>query len=273
MINTVVLIPHYNNLECLERTLESIYHAKGIDVLVVDDGSDGCMLPSFEMLQKVLNANVHLELIKLNKNEGITHALNVGLDHILINKKHHFIARIDCGDLCVYNRFERQENFLINNNDIALVGSWVKWVDGKGEVVFCKKPPINHKEIQRRMSVRCSLIHPSTMFRYSVVEELGKYPEEYEAAEDYAYFYKIINQYRVANIPEFLTTVEYTDDGISSTKRKEQNRSKLKIICAYSPVNFLFIYGMIFNLVLMTIGSSTILKIKKKVFNDNSTRS
>lgn len=271
MIKTVVLIPHYNNLECLVRTLQSIYHTIGIDVLVVDDGSEGLMLPDFETLKKSLNSNVHLELIKLKKNEGITHALNVGLDHVLKMNKHQFVARIDCGDVCVHDRFERQEKFLMKNEEIALVGSWVKWIDSKGKVVFCKKPPINHKDIQRRMSVRCSLIHPSTMFRYSVVEELGKYPEEYEAAEDYAYFYKITNQYKAANIPEFLTTVEYTDDGISSVKRKEQNRSKLKIICAYTPFNFHFIYGMIFNLVLMTLGPNTVLKLKKKVFNDNST--
>ena len=271
MKNTVVLIPHYNNLDCLVRTLQSICHTKGIDVLVVDDGSDKSMLPDFSTLQKELNENVSLEVLKVGKNKGITKALNIGLDHILKNKKHQFIARIDCGDVCVSNRFEIQEDFLFKNEGIALVGSWVKWIDNKGKVVFCKKPPLKHQEIKKRMSVRCSLIHPSTMFRYSVVKEIGKYPEEYEAAEDYAYFYAITNKYKAANIPEFLTSVEYTESGISATKRKEQNRSKLKIIYDFSPFDFRFLYGIIFNLVLMTLGPNTILKVKTKVFNDNST--
>jgi len=270
-MNTVVLIPHYNNLACLVKTLQSIYHEEGIDVLVVDDGSVGEMLPDLETLQKELNANVQLELLKLDKNKGITNALNVGLDYLLNHKAYQFIARIDSGDVCVRNRFELQENFLLKNEDIVLVGSWVKWIDGEGKVIFCKKPPLTHKEIQREMSVRCSLIHPSTMFRYSVVEELGKYPLEYEAAEDYAYFYKVTNQFRVANLPAFLTSVAYTEAGISSTKRKEQNKSKLKIIYTFSPLNFRFLYGMILNLVLMGLGPNTILKIKKKVFNDHRT--
>ena len=151
MKNTVVLIPHYNNLDCLVRTLQSICHTKGIDVLVVDDGSDKSMLPDFSTLQKELNENVSLEVLKVGKNKGITKALNIGLDHILKNKKHQFIARIDCGDVCVSNRFEIQEDFLFKNEGIALVGSWVKWIDNKGKVVFCKKPPLKHQEIKKRI--------------------------------------------------------------------------------------------------------------------------
>jgi glycosyltransferase involved in cell wall biosynthesis len=273
MINTIVLIPHYNNLASLNRTLKSIYHTQGIDLLIIDDGSVNTMLPDLAVLQKGLNANVNLELLKLDKNGGIANALNTGLEYILKNKKHKFIARIDCGDVCVSKRFEIQENYLIKHQDIALVGSWVKWIDYNGKVVFCKKPSLSHKNIKRRMAVRCSLIHPSVMFRYSIVEELGMYPEEYEAAEDYAFFYKIVKRYKVANISEFLTSVEHADTGISNVNRKIQSWSKLKVIYAFSPLNFNFIYGTLFNLTLMAIGSNTSLKIKRKLFNDNNTRS
>jgi glycosyltransferase involved in cell wall biosynthesis len=268
MIKTVVLIPHYNNVVCLRKTLKSIHHNKGIDVLVVDDGSVIEQVPDLTVLGRILNENVSLEILKLNQNGGIAHALNYGLDHVLKGRKYQFIARIDCGDVCVSNRFEIQEQFLINNEKIGIVGSWVKWLDSEGKQIFCKKPPTLHKKIKRKMSIRCSLIHPSTMYRMSVVNDIGKYPCNYEAAEDYAYFFDIAKYAETANIPKFLTGVEHCEDGISFSQRKKQSKSKLRVIFKYSPFGFHFLYGVIYNLCLMSVGPSTMLKMKTKIFNN-----
>jgi len=267
MSKTIVLIPHYNNLDCLRKTLRTIYHNSSLDVLVVDDGSDAHQSPDLELLDASSNENVTVEVLKLKENKGIAHALNYGLDHILKENKHRFIARIDSGDICVSNRFEMQEQFLENNEKVGVVWSWVKWLDVEGRQVFCKKPPILHKKIKRKMSIRCSLIHPSTMYRLSVVQKIGKYPSSYAAAEDYAYFFDISKYTETANIPKFLTGVEHNKEGISNSKRKEQSRSKLKVIFNYSPLNVYFLYGIIYNLCLMSIGPDTILKMKTKIFS------
>jgi glycosyltransferase involved in cell wall biosynthesis len=266
MPQTVLLIPHYNNLDSLAKTLRSINHSEGLDVLVIDDGSDEDSIPNVDLLQKELNSNVNLELKFLKHNGGIAKALNFGLEAILKEKKHEFIARIDCGDVCVSDRFEIQENFLYKNKEVVIVGSWVNWLDSQGELIFSKKPPTNHKEIKRGMSIRCSLIHPSTMFRVSLVENVGNYPCDFEAAEDYAYFYGITNKFKVANIGAFLTSVEFNHSGISSQKRKEQSKSKLKIIYTFTPLSLRLVYSVIYNIVLMSIGAGFILNVKKRVF-------
>lgn len=267
-MKTIILIPYYNNIKCLNKTLSSIMHTNGIDVLIVDDGSKDEQAPTLVKLKDSLNKNVSLEILRLNENQGIANALNYGLEHILKYKKHQFIARIDSGDVCVENRFEIQENYLIKNKEIDLVGSWVRWLDSEGKIAFCKKPPTAHKQIKKLMSVRCSLIHPSTMYRVSMVSNLGKYPTKFEAAEDYAYFFDIANKTKVANIPAFLTDVEYNEKGISVSRRKTQNKSKLKVILRHSPFNFYFLYGIIFNLCLMSVGTATILKMKVKIFKN-----
>jgi glycosyltransferase involved in cell wall biosynthesis len=269
MSKTVVLIPYFNNLSCLTRTLQSIKHKVRIDVLVVDDGSDINQIPTISVLRHFLNKGVSLEILKLNKNRGITEALNSGLDYILKKGKHKFIARIDTGDVCVRNRFKIQEDFLLENKKVDVVGSWVNWLDfSSGNQIFCKKPPTSHKKIKKQMSVRCSIIHPSAMYRLSVVETIGKYPVKYEAAEDYAYFFNIANQGKTANIPKFLTSVEHNPAGISLSKRKQQSKSKLKVIMDYSSKNLNFFYSVPYNLFLMSLPSSTILKIKMKIFNN-----
>jgi glycosyltransferase involved in cell wall biosynthesis len=269
MNNSIILIPHYNNLSKLIITLKSISHKIGIDILVVDDGSDTKNNPNYNDLVKVLDKNVSLEVINFKENKGITNALNYGLDYILKKSEHLFIARIDCGDVCVKNRFKIQEDFLLQNKDVDIVGSWVKWLDMKtGAQVFCKKPPTEHKKIKKQMSVRCSLIHPATMYRLSAVEKIGKYPSHYEAAEDYAYFFYMTKNGKAANIPKFLTSVEHNKNGISHSKRKEQSRNKVKIIYKYSSLNFNSIYGIFYNAILMTIPQHTVNRLKSKFYNN-----
>lgn len=269
MNKTIVLIPHYNNLTDLCKTLNSIKHKDGIDVLVVDDGSAIGQKPSLKVLEDELNPRVNIEILRLENNYGITEALNYGLDYILKQRKHKFVARIDCGDVCVSNRFKIQEDYLIKNKKIDLVGSWVNWIDSdSGEQVFAKKPPVSHKKVKKQMTVRCSVIHPSSMYRLSVVDKLGKYPKQYEAAEDYAYFFDIANNGKAANIPKFLTSVENNPKGISLKKRRQQSKSKLKVILDHSPKNLNLLYSVPYNLVLMNMPTSTVLKMKMKIFKN-----
>ncbi|NQY68606.1 MAG: glycosyltransferase [Flavobacteriales bacterium] len=265
--SSVVLVPHYNNVEGLITTLESISHKSGIDVLVVDDGSNKSQVPVLSVLNQHTNEGVSLILIHISENSGITNALNLGLDYILQKNKNKFVARLDCGDVCVANRFKLQENFLNTNNKIDIVGSWVKWVDTiSGEKVFSNKPPISHEKIKRKMSIRCNMIHPSVMYRLSVVESLGKYPNNYEAAEDYAYFFNIAKHFRTANIPKFLTKAEFNKNGISHIKRKIQNKSKLRIVLKYGDFNFHLVYGVLYNLLLIALPYSLLFRIKKEIY-------
>src|SRR5688572_29234183 len=113
MNKTILLIPHYNNPLGLMKSLSSISCIENIDVLVVDDGSNQ---PFDEgMVSNSFNANGSVFYIYSKVNQGIEFALNSGLEFIIQKKQYQFIARLDCGDLCLGNRFQIQETFLINN--------------------------------------------------------------------------------------------------------------------------------------------------------------
>jgi glycosyltransferase involved in cell wall biosynthesis len=264
---TVILIPHYNNLKGLEKSIESVNHPEGIDILVVDDGSSPSQVPDLQKLDTISASNTQVKLLQTSKNKGITPTLNRGLDKILELDKYEFIARLDCGDTCVANRFFLQENYLDKNSKTALVGSWVKWVDQiSGSEVFKYKPACSHDKIKRRMSIRCNFIHPAVMFRSSVVKELGKYPDNYTNAEDYAYFFNISKYFETANIPKFLTTTDYNIGGISVGNRKSQNLSKLKIIRNFGRKDIYQFYGIAYNVALLLAPAKLVLLLKKKVF-------
>src|SRR5690242_1544998 len=103
-LSLCILIPVYNNLAGLIRSLSSImYPSQQFLVLVVDDGSD-CPIDLDSISGRLVHP-VPLQVIRSEKNEGITHALNRGLDFIYRHYSVDFIARLDCGDTCHPDRF------------------------------------------------------------------------------------------------------------------------------------------------------------------------
>lgn len=262
----VVIIPHFNNLEGLERSIESIYSKYPTLVLVVDDGSDFTSQPSLERLKELSNENVCIQILPMDLNSGITDALNFGFDFIRRKVACSYIARLDCGDTCVSNRFSLQMDHLEKHPEVFLVGSWVKFVNQNGIVKFKLRPPRTHKSIKRMMNFKCSLIHPSVMFRRSILDYIGNYPSKYEATEDYAFFFKIINNFQVANIPGFLTFCEMNENGISHQKKFKQGLNKIRVISKFGSKRTYYYYlGLIFNSGKLLVPQTVINSTKKTI--------
>ncbi|MDB3887369.1 glycosyltransferase [bacterium] len=262
-MNTVVLISHHNNLTGLRSSLDSIYHKVGIDVLIIDDGSNQKNKPTYGNLRPHLNPGLDIKILYLEENKGISDALNIGLRHIFKLNKHKFVARLDCGDTCVANRFSIQEDYLLQHPEVGIVGSWVRWLDKDSKKeVFTYTPPCDHKTIKKKMSIRCSIIHPTVMYRLESIKKTGLYPTSFTAAEDYAYFFKIMKKNKVANIPKYLTNLEYNQEGITAKNKKKQDRNKLKIILSYGHRDLYLVYGVLYNLVLISTPDKLVHKIK-----------
>src|SRR6266704_3047473 len=93
----VLLIPCYNNLQGLIGSLKSVrYTNSSFFVLVVDDGSEEAVTTND--LSSFLPPGFPLHIIQLPYNQGITAALNAGLQYINSSLAARYIARLDCGD-------------------------------------------------------------------------------------------------------------------------------------------------------------------------------
>lgn len=262
MNKTIILIPHFNNFKGLVKTISSINSNENVDVLIVDDGSNKQLLNE-EELKKYSKFNGEFFFKYLEQNSGIEIALNQGLDFINKLKKHSYIARIDCGDVCLGMRFAIQEDFLTNNNSVVLVGSNAVAVDINGKELYKTKFPEKHLEIKKKMYKNAMFLHPCVMFRISVLNDIGYYPTKYEAAEDYAYFFNILKKYETYNLQQFLINYEINPNGISISKRKKQVKNRIKIIKDNFYFGFWPMYGLIRNYVLLSIPNGLILKLKK----------
>ena len=87
------------------------------------------------------------------------------------------------------------------------------------------------------------------------------------AAEDYAFFFNIINEYKAENYPEILIDYVVDENSISTTKRNIQVKNRIKIMVK----NFYFgaypIYGIIRSCILVLFSRSILNKVKSKTYN------
>ncbi|MGV6828236.1 MAG: glycosyltransferase [Flavobacteriales bacterium] len=239
----VVLIPHFNDLNGLEKSLKSIQEDFLIDVLIVDDGSkekpNETQLNNWYKKGKVILKNLEI-------NQGIEFALNKGLVEIQ-KLGYKIIGRLDCGDICLPHRFKSQLAYLKNNPQVKLLGTQVRFVDGNYNYLYTSNFPVTYKEIKRRFFVNCMLVHPTVIFYTHLLSDVGLYPTNYQAAEDYALFIKIVKKYETHNLEQVYLDKVIDNKSISTQKRKKQVFNKIRII----KDNFYFgifpIYGLIRN--------------------------
>ena len=265
ILDFYLLIPYYNNLSGLLRSLESVhYDHEQYAILIVDDGSRQPLQE--EELAAVMPSSVSVRILRLPVNKGITKALNTGLEWLAQQNDHRYVARLDCGDLCAPERFNRQVAYLNAHPAIDLVGSWCVFKNFSTGHSYRYITPTEHKEIFRSMHFRNIFIHPTVMWRAAVTERAGIYPENYPHAEDYGFFYEIINRGQGAVLPENLVTCEINPNGLSLSFRKEQLRSRMQVVKDYGKNRLFSLIGVLKLRILMVIPYKTILGIKRMTY-------
>lgn len=227
MLDFVLLIPCYNDIEGLQTSLSSVnYPSEKHQILIIDDGS----IPpiSYENLKEKFPEKP-ITIIRLENNSGIVIALNTGLSHIQKKISTKYIARLDCNDICHPDRFYKQVEFLDSHPDIFLLGSWCTFSDENGRK-FLYKTKTEHSAILKQMHFKCSFIHPTVMYRYEVLDSVGLYPDQFPYAEDYAFFWSILKEYKGSVLTDILVNIKIKNLSISSQFYKSQLISRIGII-------------------------------------------
>ncbi|WP_417876047.1 glycosyltransferase [Winogradskyella sediminis] len=260
MTKIIVLIPHYNNFEDLILSIKSINESINVDILIVDDGSNSSVPVKSELENFYQHGKIFLDILEENK--GIEFALNRGLE-LIESMDYEYIGRLDSGDFCIKDRFKKQISYLETNKDTYLLGTWVNVINADKELSYVLKHPISYNEIKKKMFTNSMFVHPSVVFRKSILKNVGYYPTNYKAAEDYAFFFRIVNNYKSENLPEALLNYVIDDKSISSTKRKLQVKSRIRVILYNFRFGFYPIYGLVRNVLLYFISRKTSHNIKR----------
>jgi glycosyltransferase involved in cell wall biosynthesis len=203
-------------------------------------------------------------VLRHEENQGIERALNTGLEYIQ-RRGIRYVARLDNGDRCVPGRLARQRAVLASH-DVHPVGSAVEWRDDSGRRRFSRAFPTSHDAIVRALHHTVALIHPSVMFRTSVLSTVGNYSTSYPAAEDFEFFCRIARRHRVANLAETLVVTRFDPRGLSMRRRREQLASTLRIqLRFFDPAAWTSYYGILKTLARFIIPYAWIVALKGRV--------
>ena len=258
--NLIITIPHYNNPKGLINSISSINESIKIDIIITDDGSE-IKFDEHQVRSKYNNKG-DIYFLYLDKNYGVGIAANRCLEYVR-SKNYKYVARLDAGDICYKNKFLKQIEFLEKNKKIMLVGTWARVLDNEGNLLFYIKHPTNHNNIKRNMYLNSMFVNPTVLFKTSILQTVPEYPIKYkDAAQDYAFFFKVIKHFECANMPEIMLDYVIDKNSISTKKRKLQVKNRINIIIENFKLGIYPIYGLLRSLVLyfFSRGSTTLVK-------------
>jgi GT2 family glycosyltransferase len=253
-----VLMPVYNPGSEIVATFDSL-RAQDVPfrLYLVDDGSRS--KPDYEALTQGIDCHITI----LPKNLGIIGALNTGLAEIL-KHEHSFIARLDNGDFYSPDRLRKQVSYLNAHPEICMVGSAICFKYEVTGITMTTSPPLSPAANAKALRYNSPVPGAALLIRASFMREVGGFPKEYAAAEDYALeWLAYAKGYQINCLPEVLyTTVEMTTS-ISGGQRRVQLRSRLRLQWHYAEwANFDTYAGLARTLLLMVLPINVIRRLK-----------
>lgn len=262
ILNDVIVVSsYYNDLASLKKTLLSINES--VDVLVVDDCSKESIY-NFEEELIGLNTNIKLYFIRNSINIGLTKSCNVALKWLENSNSYKYYCRLDSGDQFVGDKLKKQKEFLENNPDYVMVGTYAKAVDSDQNYLYDWVRPSSHDEIVREMKVNSPCIHSTFMVRLKELTEIGGYNEKFPVAQDFELLSRLYKKGKIYNIPEFLLNYEVATNSITTKKRKKQIYARIKVQMRVFDFSYLSLWGLLRSFILLFVSRELASKIKNK---------
>ena len=207
MVPVSVLLCVYNGRDVLRDSLDSILGQSFADFefVIVDDGStDGTP----ELLQQYAGRDPRIHVIR-QANAGLTRALNVGLGHCTGR----YIARQDADDVSEPDRLARQLAYMKHHPDVLLSGTDYRVFDDDSHLL-AEVRNSRRRKLRRRMQSCNQLVHGTLMFQRVIAGDAVRFDDYYYKAQDYDLALRMMEQGRIAIVPDLLYRWRFSSHGI-----------------------------------------------------------
>jgi glycosyltransferase involved in cell wall biosynthesis len=201
-----VIIPTYNRLELLKKTVASVRSQifRDFEIIVINDGSsDGTA--------KWLSGQSDLVAIN-QENSGIASSRNKGT---LISKGE-WLAFLDHDDIWAPDKLQTQVDFVKSNPEVGMAA--VKHVRLGTRISRTD----NWKWLKGDLFVKVfseSFIHTSSvMIRRDVLDKVGGFPTRYRFADEFDVWLKISKDYEIAFFDRPLVFIRFYDSNTSHNR-------------------------------------------------------
>ncbi len=201
-----VIIPTYNRLELLKKTVGSVRSQsfRDFEIIVINDGSSDGTAEWLTEQHDIVGVN--------QPNSGIASSRNKGISA----SRGEWSAFLDHDDIWAPDKLETQVDFVRANPEVSMVavkhvrlgtkisrtGPW-KWIKGDLFVkVFSE-----------------SFIHTSSvMIRKDVLDKVGGFPTRYRFADEFDVWLKISKDYEIAFFDRPLVFIRFYDSNTSHNR-------------------------------------------------------
>lgn len=225
-----VIIPCGSIDKYFESALNSILCQtyRNIEVLVIANG-----LCAEDLILLRENCSKDDRVIVYNTEiKSLINALNMGIHYASGD----YIARMDCDDISLPTRFERQIQFFNDNPEYSVVGCRVSLIDSNDGALTKKFKFIeHHDQIKKITPIRNVMCHPALMFKRCDLISIGGYKFGF-MSEDHELFIRMLNSgMRFHNINETLFYYRRHEGQITSFNKAWRHFIEIS--------SFLFMHG------------------------------
>lgn len=182
---------------------------------------DGKITEELEQIINKWKEKLPLQVVGYDKNMGLAHALNYGLQ--FVNTE--LVARMDSDDICFSDRFEKEISFFKKNPQTDIIGTGISefYVDkDKNEFRKIRLYPETTDNCSKSLFKGTPLGHPTIMMKTSLLKEFG-YNENTSMCEDIDLWFRLIRAgHTIHNLQEPLLHFRITD---STFKRRSVSKA------------------------------------------------
>lgn len=248
--SVVMAVYHKDRAEWLKQAIESMLNQSVVsdDIVIV---ADGPLTPQLDAtLQTYENAKT-ISLIRLQKNEGLGNALNVGIEHA----KNELIARMDSDDISLPNRLELQIAEFVKNPKLDILGGQIaEFIDNPDEIVAYRKVPTEQDEIEKFARRRNPFNHPTVMFKKSTIQKIGSYDISAIRIEDYDLWLRALSNSAVcANLDTTLLKFRSTADAMKRRKTFTSLINHYKARTRFYTKKYISLSDLIYGIISQTL--------------------
>ncbi len=208
----------------LEESINSILNQSftNFEFIIVLDGSDEHTVNKINRFKDVDNR------IKItnHSNRGLTKSLNTAIN--LSNGE--LIVRQDFDDISKKDRLKHLIDYMNVNHDIVIAGSNCYKINTFGKKIGKIKVESNISKLKIQFMYFNPIIHPTVIFRKSILKEFGFYNEIYKVSQDYELWYKVSSKYKIGNVNRYLVNLRIHKRSVSSQNNYLQRKYSFLIM-------------------------------------------
>lgn len=214
----------FNRANLIGKAIESALaqNYPNIEIIIGDDNSTD---NTEEIVKKFIATNQNIFYYKNSENLGITKNRNIAMQ----KSQGKYIAVLDSDDYWLNeNKLTEQVEFLEQNPEYALIGTFTKVVDSDDKEIDILKPETTDDAIRQKLLLQNQFIHSSVLFRK---DDLGSYDErDFSPVEDFAAWLEIGKNFKFTNLPKVYTAYKKHGTNISQTHRIKGIKAMSEVI-------------------------------------------